>query len=284
MSKDIVPVQDSKTITTVIEQIPIEQSKEQFRQLQQFIRSQMVLGRDYGQVPGTKGKPSLLKSGAEKLLNFHGLSCIISKTDRSIIDFQAGFFFFDYAATVSNPCTGAIVAVTEGSANSKESKFAFNWLPEYKVPRGANPADLEWKEVKGPKGKFKLYKVPNSDPFSLVNNMQKLAAKRAMVAAVLIACRASDIFSQDLTDEDDQEPSDDTPANTTRDPGISEEEARNIMAIKKSAGVTDARFIEFLKEALPHVFDEHGRPHLGKLSAMEAVDLTAWLEAYKGGA
>ncbi len=45
------------------------------------------------------------------------------------------------------------------------------------------------------------YRVPNPDVFDVVNTVQKMATKRALVAAVLIGTNASDSFTQDL-DED----------------------------------------------------------------------------------
>lgn len=44
------------------------------------------------------------------------------------------------------------------------------------------------------------YRVPNEDIFSLVNTILKMAQKRALVAATLIGCNASDFFTQDIED------------------------------------------------------------------------------------
>jgi hypothetical protein len=44
------------------------------------------------------------------------------------------------------------------------------------------------------------YRIPNPDIFSLVNTILKMAQKRALVAATLIACDASEFFTQDLED------------------------------------------------------------------------------------
>lgn len=45
-----------------------------------------------------------------------------------------------------------------------------------------------------------LYRVPNPEPFDLINTLGKMAQKRALVAAVLIGCYASALFTQDLED------------------------------------------------------------------------------------
>lgn len=44
------------------------------------------------------------------------------------------------------------------------------------------------------------YRVPNEDIFSLVNTIDKMAQKRALVASVLVAVNASEFFTQDLED------------------------------------------------------------------------------------
>ena len=44
------------------------------------------------------------------------------------------------------------------------------------------------------------YRVPNDDIFTLANTILKMAEKRALVAAALIGCNASEFFTQDLED------------------------------------------------------------------------------------
>jgi len=50
----------------------------------------------------------------------------------------------------------------------------------------------------------KLYAIPNRDAADLVNTIDKMAQKRAFVAAILIATNASDYFTQDIEDFDDK--------------------------------------------------------------------------------
>jgi hypothetical protein len=44
------------------------------------------------------------------------------------------------------------------------------------------------------------YRVPNDDIFSLVNTIDKMAQKRALIAATLIGANASEFFTQDIED------------------------------------------------------------------------------------
>lgn len=46
-----------------------------------------------------------------------------------------------------------------------------------------------------------VYRVPNQDVADVVNTVQKMASKRALVAATLMAVNASDYFTQDLEPE-----------------------------------------------------------------------------------
>lgn len=59
------------------------------------------------------------------------------------------------------------------------------------------------------------YRVPNPDVADQVNTCQKMAQKRALVAAVLIAVNASEYFTQDI---EDFEPNDPTPTPPHHDP------------------------------------------------------------------
>jgi hypothetical protein len=66
---------------------------------------------------------------------------------------------------------------------------------------------MQWRNKKGGGGQYPVFKiedqtcfVPNPDPYSLVNTLQKMAAKRAYVMAVIAATRSSAIFTQDLED------------------------------------------------------------------------------------
>ena len=47
-----------------------------------------------------------------------------------------------------------------------------------------------------------LYRIPNPDAADVVNTIQKMAQKRALVAATLIATSASEFFTQDMEDAD----------------------------------------------------------------------------------
>lgn len=45
-----------------------------------------------------------------------------------------------------------------------------------------------------------VYRIPNAEICDQINTLQKMAQKRALIAATLIACNASEYFTQDLED------------------------------------------------------------------------------------
>jgi hypothetical protein len=126
-----------------------------------YTKKHMIKGIDYGTIPYSK-KPTLLKSGAEKL------SLLLKLRPRfelihSIVDYEKELFHYHYRCQLFR--NNEIVAEADGIANSKEKK----WVRK--------PFD-----------------------FTVVNTLSKMSVKRAFVAAVLIACAASEFFTQDIED------------------------------------------------------------------------------------
>ena len=185
----------------------------------------MAAGVDYGVIPGTGSKPVLLKPGAEKLCSLFGLSPEIPE-EYVIEDWTGGehsgepFFYYRFKCRVTK--NGILLGEGIGSANSWEVKYRYR-TAERKCPRCGAPAIIKGKEEYGggwlcfaKKGgcgaKFKpgdpaieaqsMKRVANAEIFDQVNTIQKMAHKRALVAAVLIATNASEFFTQDVENMD----------------------------------------------------------------------------------
>ena len=122
----------------------------------------MVDGVDYGLIPNCN-KPSLFKSGAEKLTDIFGFSKQIEVVNR-IEDWDKGIFHYEVKAILISKRTGLIEAEGVGSCNSKERKYK------------------------------------NQDGFNIINTILKMAKKRALIDAVLSATRTSGMFTQDKED------------------------------------------------------------------------------------
>lgn len=259
-------------------EMSVESAVERFKQLGQFIKTLMRPGidGDYGVIPGTP-KPTLLKPGAEKLCTFFGLT-----KEEQIVDKEMDwtgkdhggepFFYFHYLIRLSR--NGQLVAEADGSANSWETKHRYR-QGEYKCPECGKETLRRSKEDKGggwycwakiggcgkqfAKGtasieKQDVGKKKNPDPADVVNTIQKMAYKRAFVAATLVAVNASEYFTQDIEDLPDYTPSENVPQTpetpqeakktTKKEKSSPSQEERKEMALKA------AKEFEFYKEDL----------------------------------
>lgn len=188
----------------------------------EFIDSVLKPNVDYGTIPGSE-KQALLKPGAEKLSSFFGLSPVfedvVTVEDWEGID-HGGEPFFHYRQKCTLHRGNRIIASADGSCNSWEKKYRYR-LQSRKCPQCGQEAIIKGKEEYGggwvcfkKKGgcgaKFKdgdesiesqvVGQIKNEDVAEQVNTILKMAQKRALVAAVLIATNASDYFTQDIED------------------------------------------------------------------------------------
>ena len=175
----------------------------------------MVKGVDYGVVPGTGDKPTLLKPGAEKLASLFGLSPRFEAVER-VMDWTGDnhggepFFYVAYRCTLARG--DLVVGQGIGSCNSWEKKYRYrNVYPEKATAEDKANGRLETRQGKNGR-QYQVYIVRNPDPADVVNTIDKMAQKRALVAAVLIAVNASELFTQDVEDYSDIVDGDWTPA------------------------------------------------------------------------
>ena len=182
----------------------------------------MKPGVDYGIIPGTT-KNTLLKAGAEKATSFFGLSTRF-KDARVVEDFTGkdheGEPFFFYRRTCELWRGSQLIASADGSCNSFEKKYRYRnadrhcpncgkttiikgkvefgggWLCYAKKGGcGAKFADNAPEIVNQETGVVK-----NPDIADLANTILKMADKRALIAATLIATGMSEYFTQDVED------------------------------------------------------------------------------------
>ena len=177
--------------------LEITEIRNLIRKLDEFYKTILQKGVDYDTIPGTP-KPTLLKPGAELLLRFFDLRSEIKNT-QSIENTDPNNPYFQYNITIAiYNKHGEKLGEGLGSANSKETKFAFRWVPEKYVPSNIDKKNLEKRE----ENEKVLYKIPTppNEIFSMANTIMKMAQKRALISAVLMVTGASRIFTQDLED------------------------------------------------------------------------------------
>ena len=148
----------------------MKEAKKALDELSKFVREQLVEGTgpdaDYGKIPGTN-KPSLYQPGAQKIAFYFGLTPV-PKLEREVM--TAEFCSKTYTVTMVDRRSGRDVAACSGSCNSTESRF------------------------------FKKGKAVYVDARETENTCDKMAQKRALVGATIIATRAAGLFTQDVED------------------------------------------------------------------------------------
>lgn len=203
-------------------EMTIEELVARTRKVQEAMKAVMKDGEHYGVIPGTP-KPTLLKPGAEKLLNLF----MLDPEYAAVREHEDGSHL-----TITSTCTlyhigtGARLGSGMGSCSTRESKYAYRTakrvcpkcgaeaINKSKFPpRGRRDEAPGWycyAKVGGCGVEFGaedpaitgqvLGRVDNPDKADQYNTVLKMANKRSLVAAVLNVTAASDIFTQDLED------------------------------------------------------------------------------------
>ncbi|TIH66344.1 hypothetical protein EWQ15_30055, partial [Klebsiella pneumoniae] len=164
MTKEIeVKTMDSLSVIENINANAVSSTLAKINQFQQIVQSQFKQGHDYGLIPGTGSKPTMLKPGAEKIVMLLGLTSEFDILE-STRDFEKGFFQYQIKCQLKKD--GYVITEGIGAANTMESKYK------------------------------------KGDPYTLDNTVLKMAKKRALVDAALLVGSLSDVFTQDIEDMD----------------------------------------------------------------------------------
>jgi len=219
MSNDIVKVEQAGFLSPVVS---VKDALFAYQAKKDLIDGIMKPGVDYGIIPGTS-KNTLLKAGAEKATSFFGLSARF-RDSVAVEDFTGrdhdGEPFFYYRRTCELWRGDYLIASVDGSCNSFEKKY--RWRGGERVcPNCGKATIIKGKEEYGggwlcfaKRGgcgsKFgdkdqsiigqEVGQVKNPDIADLANTILKMADKRALVAATLIATGLSEYFTQDIED------------------------------------------------------------------------------------
>ena len=168
------------------------------RTLQNTLKTILTENHDYGKIPGCGDKPTLLKPGAEKILMAMGITASYEIFERT--ESFEGLGFFAYTVKCILNKNGIKITEGLGHANSKEKKWAYEFVYEKDLPEGVAKEVLKKKkfETKGG-GTYYKYEV-DADANSKANTILKMAKKRAQIDAVLSVASLSEIFTQDFDD------------------------------------------------------------------------------------
>lgn len=145
--------------------------RQQVNELQYLMQSVLKEGEHYGNIPGTRGKPTLFQSGAEKICLMFKL---VPAYDVSREELGGGHREYTVTCTLTQRGSGVTEGSGMGSCSTMESKYRYR-------RRGGERSE-------------------NPDIADVYNTVLKMAKKRALVDAVKSTTAASDIFTQDVED------------------------------------------------------------------------------------
>ncbi len=175
--------------------LSIEEFSDKWKDFQDFVKSQLKDGVDYGKVPGI-AKPFLMLPGAQKIMSRYITRPEYEVID-SIEDWDRELFSFQIKCVLRLMSDDRVVGEGIGSCNSFEEKYRYMWVTEKKL-EGRKP--LAKRTKKGKYGTWTEYKLERKDLASVHNTILKMAKKRAVVDASLTLSNASEYFTQDIED------------------------------------------------------------------------------------
>jgi hypothetical protein len=152
-------------------------------------------GVHYGVIPGCGNKPAMFKVGSEQLLEQFGLSIDVDEIKETrepdSIDYRVTIRIFDESDGRRVIGVGAITSDEEKYRWGFARKEEYDSTPE---DRRRIKYDREGKPILQVRAHHKIH----------MNTLLKMAIKRATVDGVLRYTAASDIFSQDYDEWDDE--------------------------------------------------------------------------------
>lgn len=172
------------------------------RDFNEWVNTQLRESVDFGKVPGTD-KPTLLKPGAEKILQLYGCAVEV-ETVRRDQDMATGYLYVECVARAVSIQSGAVVGTGLGACTSYESKYRWRW--EWWNGKGAPTGDAWETYQRRGGGTTWRRRIENRDLFDQWNTVLKMAKKRALVDLALTISGASEKFTQDVEDMPNSEP------------------------------------------------------------------------------
>ena len=194
-------------------ELSVDQVLAQVKKIKEVMLEAMVEDTHYGIIPGTK-KPTLYKPGAEKLCLTFRLDPQYEILENSIQ--RDDLISYSIRCTIHHITTERRISSGMGSCNSRETKYRWRYsnktcpeCGEESIIKGKEEygggwicfmkkggCGAKWEDGAEAIESQKIGQVENDNPWDLDNTLFKMSCKRALIAAVLNATAASDIFSQ----------------------------------------------------------------------------------------
>lgn len=189
------------------QELSVEDVREQVNKVQTLMKDLMQENEHYGVIPGTS-KPTLYKAGAEKLgFTFR----LIPKYEVEREDLPDHHRGYEVICSLYH-MNGTFVGQGVGNCSTMETKYRYRTGASFEVLDEPIPADAKERKTEYRRQGFGMRKVDgqwrwvryndekaeNQNIADTYNTVKKMAKKRAYVDAMITACAASDIFTQDL--------------------------------------------------------------------------------------
>lgn len=203
---DVIALRDEMGI------VPVQQVVAQVSAIRELMSAVMADGTHYGRIPGCGDKPTLLQPGAQKLMLMFQLADSYEIDER---DIGGGHREYRVRCTLASRLTGVVQGSGNGMCSTMESKYRYRNVADWEdtgdpIPNDARERKAEYRRqglgMKKVDGRWLWVRYldsqrsENPDIADTYNTVLKMACKRALVAAVLNATAASDIFTQDIED------------------------------------------------------------------------------------
>ena len=216
MNRELAPVDPSAAVLT---KAGLESTKQQLQLLEDFVQDVLRKDEDYGVIPGTGTKSTLLKPGAANIMaafNCHAEPYVES----FVLDPVGKFVSYEHRVDVVNNASGKVVSMGYGACNSHEVKYHYRELKRTCPNCGASAIIkgreqygggwVCWRRQGGCGTNFKdgdetiedqqAGRVENEDPLDQANTILKMSIKRAEVDAAMRLPGVARFFTQDLDD------------------------------------------------------------------------------------
>lgn len=206
---------------SVTQAMGVDEIVAQVTLIQKVMRSVMREGEHYGTIPGCGDKKTLLQPGAQKLTMTFRLCPEYTIQE---VNLERGHKEYRINCSLKSMGSGAFVGQGVGCCSTMESKYRWRggarkcphcgkeaiikgkaeygggWLCFAKKGGCGAKWDDGAKEIEGQS----VEKVENDNPADSYNTVLKIAKKRAFVDATITATAASDIFTQDIGDDENE--------------------------------------------------------------------------------
>ncbi|HYL70148.1 MAG TPA: hypothetical protein VEY89_02455, partial [Candidatus Dormibacteraeota bacterium] len=184
--------------STALTTLDVEHLRSRIQKIQQAMKKVMKANVHYGKIPGTQ-KNTLLKPGAEVLLTMFQIA---AEPEIQELEDPDGHVRYRVRTRGFHIPTGSTIGYGIGECSTAESKYA--WRAAVSTEE-YDATEYEARRIKHGyyNGKPTELMQVATNPSDLANTVLKMAKKRSIVDLCLTALGASDVFEQDLEEDNE---------------------------------------------------------------------------------